>query len=378
MSITIREHAPGKDVSDFIRAGHVVFEGDPAWVAPLDFDIKERLHPKKNPFFNRAEATLFTAWKGDELVGRCSAQVDHEHLKVWNDQTGFFGFFDTIDDAEVGNKLVGAASEWLSRRGMKRMMGPFSLYVNEEVGVLIEGFETPPVLMMAHSRKYQAKLAESAGLVKEKDLFAWRYGKDIGFPDRVMKAWQSIKELPEVQLRSVDPKHMKREIRAIMDIYNDAWSGKWAMVPALADEVEKIAKDLSLILDPDLAFIADVDGKPGGMCIMLPNLNEAIQDLDGKLFPTGIFKLLYRIKWQHPKSTRLMMLGIRKEITKNMKRYGGLSAAMYVEVAKRGIAKGYEWGELSWTREDDKPINLGIRSMGAELYKKYRVYTKAL
>jgi hypothetical protein len=378
MSITIREHTPGKDVNDFIRAGHVVFEGDPAWVAPLDFDIKERLHPKKNPFFNRAEATLFTAWKGDKLVGRCSAQVDHEHLKVWSDQTGFFGFFDTIDDVEVGNKLVGAASEWLSRRGMKRMMGPFSLYVNEEVGVLIEGFETPPVLMMAHSRKYQAKLAEAAGLVKEKDLFAWRYGKDIGFPDRVMKAWQSIKELPEVQLRSVDPKHMKREIRAIMDIYNDAWSGKWAMVPALADEVEKIAKDLSLILDPDLAFIADVDGKPGGMCIMLPNLNEAIKDLDGKLFPTGIFKLLYRIKWQHPKSTRLMMLGIRKEITKNMKRYGGLSAAMYVEVAKRGIAKGYEWGELSWTREDDKPINLGIRSMGAELYKKYRVYTKAL
>jgi hypothetical protein len=378
MSITIREHTPGKDVNDFIRAGHVVFEGDPAWVAPLDFDIKERLHPKKNPFFNRAEATLFTAWKGDKLVGRCSAQVDHEHLKVWNDQTGFFGFFDTIDDAEVGNKLVGAASEWLSRRGMKRMMGPFSLYVNEEVGVLIEGFETPPVLMMAHSRQYQAKLAEAAGLVKEKDLFAWRYGKDIGFPDRVMKAWQSVKELPEVQLRSVDPKHMKREIRAIMDIYNDAWSGKWAMVPALADEVEKIAKDLSLILDPDLAFIADVDGKPGGMCIMLPNLNEAIKDLDGKLFPTGVFKLLYRIKWQHPKSTRLMMLGIRKEITKNMKRYGGLSAAMYVEVAKRGIAKGYEWGELSWTREDDKPINLGIRSMGAELYKKYRVYTKAL
>ena len=262
MSIVIREHTPGKDVKDFIRAGHVVFEGDAAWVPPLDFELKERLHPKKNPFFNRAEATLFTAWKDGRLVGRCSAQVDHEHLKVWKDDTGFFGFFDTIDDDAVGKALIDAAAAWLKRRGMKRMLGPFSLYVNEEVGVLIEGFETPPVIMMAHSRRHQGKVAEAAGLVKEKDLFAWRYGKTIGFPDRVMKAWQSVKDLPEVRLRSVDPKHMQREIRAIMDIYNDAWAGKWAMVPALPDEVEKVAKDLSLILDPDLAFIAEVHGRP--------------------------------------------------------------------------------------------------------------------
>jgi hypothetical protein len=378
MSIVIREHTPGKDVRDFVRAGHVVFLGDSSWVPPLDFELKERLHPKKNPFFHRAEAILFTAWKDGRLVGRCSAQIDHEHLKVWKDDTGFFGFFDTIDDDEVGRMLIDAAAAWLKQRGMKRMLGPFSLYANEEVGILIEGFEHPPVLMMAHSRRHQGKVAEAAGLVKEKDLFAWRYGKTLGFPDRVMKAWKQINELPEVRLRSVDPKHMQREIRAIMDIYNDAWAGKWAMVPALPDEVEKVAKDLSLILDPDLAFIAEVHGRPAGMCIMLPNVNESIQDLGGKLLPTGIFKLLYRVKWQHPKSTRLMMLGIRKEITKNMKRYGGLSAAMYVEVAKRGVAKGYEWGELSWTREDDKPINLGIRSMGAELYKKYRVYAKPL
>jgi len=378
MAIIIREHTPGKDVADFVRAGHVVFEGDPSWVPPLDFELRERLHPKKNPFFNRAEATLFTAWKDGRLVGRCSAQVDHEHLKVWKDDTGFFGFFDTLDDDEVGRRLLESAADWLRRRGMKRMMGPFSLYVNEEVGVLIDGFDSPPVLMMAHSRRHQAKVAEAAGLEKEKDLLAWKYKTEHGFPDRVIKAWEQIKALPEVRLRSVDPKHMHRETRAIMDIYNDAWAGKWGMVPALPDEVEKVAKDLSLILDPDLAFMAEVNGAPAGMCIMLPNVNEAIQDLGGKLLPTGLFKLLYRIKWKHPRSTRLMMLGIRKDITKNVRRYGGLSAAMYVEVAKRGIAKGYQWGELSWTREDDKPINLGIRSMGAEVYKRYRVYRKAL
>jgi hypothetical protein len=378
MTITIVEHSPGKDVKAFIRAGHEVFRGDPTWVPPLHFELKERLDPKKNPFFTRAEVALFTAWRGDRVVGRCSAQIDREHLRLWNDDTGFFGFFDTIDDEEVARALIGAAEGWLRRRGMKRMLGPMSLYVNEEVGILIDGFDHPPMLMMAHSRRYQGRLAEASGLVKEKDLYAWRYDGDTPFPDRVLKAWEHVKSLPEVRLRSVDPKHMARETQAIMDIYNDAWEGKWGMVPALPDEVQKVAQDLKLIIDPDIAFMAEINGEVAGMCIMLPNLNEAIQDLDGKLLPLGLFKLLYRVKVKHPSSSRLMMLGIRKEYTKNVKRYGGLSAAMYVEVAKRGVAKGYRWGELSWTREDDKPINLGIRSMGAKVYKTYRVYQKPI
>ena len=378
MTIRVEEHRPGNGVTPFIQAGYEVFRNDPSWVPPLELEIRERLHPRKNPFFKRAEVALFTAWRGERLVGRCSAQIDHEHLRLWKDDTGFFGFFDTVDDPAVAQALVDRAAEWLRRRGMKRMRGPMSLYVNEEVGVLIEGFEHPPVLMMAHSRPYQAALAEGAGLEKEMDLFAWRYGKDLEFPPRVIRAWEQVRSLPEVKLRSVDPRRMQSEMQAIMDIYNDAWEGKWAMVPALPDEVEKVAKDLKLILDPDLAFIAEVHGEPAGMCIMLPNVNEAIADLNGKLFPTGLAKLLWRTKVKHPKSTRLMMLGIKGAARHNVKRYGGLSAAMYVEVAKRGIAKGYEWGELSWTRENDRPINVGIKSMGAEIYKKYRVYQRDL
>jgi hypothetical protein len=378
MTVVVETHAPGKDPSAFIRAGHEVFRGDPAWIPPLDFEIRERLHPRKNPFFKRAEVTLFTARTNGRIVGRCSAQIDREHLRLWKDDTGFFGFFDTVDDPAVGKALIDAAASWLRARGMKKMRGPFSLYVNEEVGILVDGFEHPPVVMMAHSRPYQAAICEAAGLEKELDLYAWKYDKDIPFPPRVLRAWEEIKKLPEVTLRSVDPKNMHRELQAVMEIYNDAWAGKWAMVPALPDEVEKVAKDLKLILDPDLAFIAEIRGEPMGMCIMLPNVNEAIADLRGKLFPTGLLRLLWRTKVRHPKSTRLMMLGIRGEARTNVKRYGGLSAAMYVEVAKRGVEKGYHWGELSWTREDDKPINLGIRSMGAKLYKTYRVYQKSL
>lgn len=375
--IQVTQHAPGGNLRPFIKAANEVFKGDPNWVRPLDFELKERLSPKKNPFFKRADVVLFTATKDGKIVGRCSAQIDHEHLRVWKDETGFFGFFDTIDDEEVGKALLAAAETWLRERGMKRMRGPLSLYANEEIGILIDGFDSPPVLMMGHSRPYQARICEAAGLTKEKDLFCWRYGRDMVFPARILKAWEQVKSLPEVRLRSVDTSRMQAETEAIMDIYNDAWTGKWGYVPALPDEVAKVARDLKVILDEDLAFVAEIDGKVAGMCIMLPNVNEAIQDLGGKLLPTGFLKLLYRLKVRHPKSTRLMMLGIKSEY-RHVKKYGGLSAAMYVEVAKRGAAKGYEWGELSWTREDDAPINLGIRAMGAKVYKKYRVYEKTI
>ncbi|MBL9023504.1 MAG: hypothetical protein JNL21_15015 [Myxococcales bacterium] len=378
MAIEIREVRPGGDVDDFLKAGHVVFAGDPAWVPPLEFDIRGRLNPKKNPLFLRADVTLFCAYKDGKLVGRCSATVDREHLRLWKDDTGFFGFLDTIDDQEVADALLRRAETWLRDKGMKRAMGPMSLYANDEIGCLIEGFEHPPVIMMGHSREYQAKLIEGAGYAKEKDLWAWRYHKDTPFNDRTLRAWESIRAIPEMRLRSIDMKNFARDVRTIIEIYNDAWAGKWGFVPATGPEVDKMVEELRLVLDPDIAFMAELDGHAVGMCIMVPNLNEAIADLNGKLFPFGWAKLLYRTKVKVPKSTRLILLGIRGEARKNVKKYGGLSAAMYVEVAKRGIAKGYEWSELGWTREDDSPINLGIRSMGAKVYKKYRVFKKDL
>lgn len=378
MAIEIREHRPGKDVADFMRAGHVVFQGDPAWVPPLDFEFKQRLDPRKNPLFQRADITLFTAWKDGRLVGRTSATVDREHLRVWKDDTGFFGFFDTIDDEAVARALIERAEAWLRHKGMKRAIGPLSLYANDEIGLLVEGFEHPPVLMMGHSRDWQAKLVEACGYTKEKDLWCWRYDADTPFNDRTMRAWENIKGLPEVKLRSIDMKRFEQEIRTIVEIYNDAWDGKWGFVPATKPEVDKMVEEMKLVIDPDIAFMAEIDGKVVGMCIMVPNLNEVIQDLGGKLLPFGFAKLLWRAKVKHPVSTRLILLGIRGEARKNFKKYGGLSAAMYVEVAKRGIGKGYKWSELSWTREDDAPINLGIKSMGAKVYKKYRVYQKAL
>ncbi len=376
MPIEIREHVPGRDLGDFLTAPRIVFEGDPNYVSPLDFEMKDRLTPGKNPFFSRGELGLFTAWKDGRLVGRISAQIDHEHLHLHKDQTGFFGFFDTIDDDAVGQALIDAAAAWLARRGMTRMRGPLSLTINEEVGVLIEGFDMPPAIMMSHSRAWQDRVALSTGLEKAKDFFAWRF--DVGnIPERALKAWSDVKGMPEVRLRSVDPRKMASELAIILEIFNDAWSSNWGFVPATPDEAKKMGDDLKLILDPELAFIAEVEGRPVGMCITLPNLNEVIRDFDGKLNPVTVAKLLWRLKVKRPVSARLVMLGLRSEL-RGQRRYGGLSHALYVEIAKRAEAIGYKWGELSWTLEDNRPINLGIKSMGARVYKKYRVYEKAI
>ncbi len=376
MTVEITQYAPGQGLKEFIQVHHEVYRGDPNWVAPLEMEIKERLSPKKNPFFLHAEAALFVARKDGRLAGRITAQIDREHLKTHQDETGFFGFFDTLNDQEVATALLAAAGAWLREHGMKHMRGPYSLSINEEMGLLVEGFEQPPAMMMTHALPYQGLLAEGAGLKKVKDVFSWRY--DVHeTPERAKRAWETMQELPELRFRSLDKSKLKEEVPKLLDIFNDAWSHNWGFVPSTDAEADKMAKDLALVLDPELSFFAEIDGRPVAMCVCLPNLNEVIRDFNGKLNPSTVAKLLWRLKVKGPKSARLMLLGIRKEL-RGVKRYGGLSMALYAEIARRGVARGYEWAELGWTLEDNRRINLGIQAMGGKLCKRYRVYEKPL
>ncbi len=375
MAVEIRHHQPG-DVSLFMEAGRKVMAGAPGYIAPLAMEVKDRLTPGKNPFWEHGEGVLMTAWKDGELVGRISAQIDHEHQRRYQDDVGFFGFFDTIDDQEVASALLDAAHHWLAQRGMKSMRGPLSLNMNEETGLLIDGFDEPPALMMGHAREYQQRLAEGAGLEKAKDLLAWKYLTEEP-PKRAQRAWEQMQADPTVRFRSVNTKDMRRELDMILEIFNDAWSENWGFVPATEAEVAKMAEDMKLLIDPNIAFFAEINGVPAGMVVALPNITEAIRDIDGKLFPFGWAKLVYRLKWQRLKSARLMLLGIKKEF-RGVKRYGALSTAMYAELAHRGTAAGYEWAELGWTLEDNRPINLGIKAMRAKVYKTYRVYERPI
>jgi hypothetical protein len=364
----------GTDTDRFLNVGRLVFRDDPTWICPLDMDMSDRFDPKKNPFFEHAEGTTFIARKNGRDVGRITAQIDHEHIKRYDDARGFFGFLDTIEDAGVCKALLDAAEAWLKKRGMKHMRGPMSLCINEEMGTLIDGFDTPPMILMPHSRTYQAGLIEKSGLAKEKDVFAWRY--EVGEPpQRARKAHTEIMAMPDVKIRPVVMKNMEAEVRLAMECFNDAWSENWGFVPMTESELKKMAADLKMIAIPDLMLVAEVDGEPAAISFALPNVNEMIRDLNGKLFPFGLPKLLWRLKVQGPKSARLALLGIRKKF-RHVKRLGGLSTALYVEMNDRGKRIGMQWGELSWTLEDNAPVNLGIRMMGGKVYKKYRVFTK--
>ncbi len=376
MSVEIKEHQPGRDLDDFIDVAYEVYRDDPAWVAPLRMEITDRLTPEKNPFFEHAEVALFTASKDGKPVGRISAQIDHEHLRIHGDDAGFFGFFDTIDDQEVATALVDAAGAWLAERGMAVMRGPFSLSINEETGMLVEGFDDPPTIMSPHHRPHQGVVAEGAGLQKVKDCYGWKY-EIAPLPTRAQRAWDTIQSLPEVRFKSVQPRKLKKEVHDILDVFNDAWQHNWGFVPATDGEAKKMAADLALILDKQISFVAEVDGQAAAICICLPNLNEAIRDFGGKLSPANVGKLLWRLKLRKPKSARLMLLGVRTELW-GKKRYAPLATAVIAELVRRGTEAGYQWAELGWTLEDNRLINAAIRGMGAKIYKRYRLFEKPL
>jgi hypothetical protein len=376
MAVEIRETPIGKgSLKDFLGVVDYVYRDDPRYIRPLDMMMKDQLS-LKNPFFEHGEGTTFTAHRNGWCLGRCTAQVDRLHLDRYKDDVGFFGFFDTVDDPEVARALIDAARAWLKSRGMKHIRGPLSLCINEELGCLIEGFDTPPMMFMSHHRPYQGGLIEAAGLSKVKDFFAWRY--EVGnVPERAVKATRDIDALPEVTARHVEMKHLERDVRIVMDVFNDAWSDNWGFVPFTESELRKMATDLRLIIDPAITYIAYVNGEPAAVALATPNLNEAIADLGGKLFPVGLPKLAYRLKVQGTKTARLALLGIKKKF-RQQRKYAGLSIYLYSKMNDAGKAAGYTWGELSWTLEDNAPVNVGIKFIGGKIYKKYRLYQAPL
>jgi hypothetical protein len=374
--IEIRQIPMGGDVRDFLDVVSYIYADEPNFIRPLDQDLKDRLNPKKNPLFEHAEGTIFVAYRNGKCVGRITATIDHEHLARYNDATGFWGFFDTIDDEEVARELLARAEAWLRGKGMKRARGPLSMSINEELGCLVEGFDTPAVFMNPHHHKYQSVLIEKAGYAKLKDFFGWHY--TVGdLNARAKRGHDEILALPEVKSRTVDMKHVERDVEIIVDVFNDAWSDNWGFVPATKKEVQKMASDFKLILEPQITRIVTIDGAPAAVAVAIPNLNELASDLDGKLFPLGIVKLLYRLKVKGAKSARLIILGIRQKY-RHVRKYAGLSAFLYAELNDSGRKLGIEWGELGWTLEDNGPVNAGIRMMGAKPYKKYRVFDRAL
>lgn len=364
------------DLKEFIKLPWKIYRNDPVWIPPLLEERRQFLNPKKNPFFEHADVELFLAEKEGEPVGRISAQIDHLHNRTHNEQTGFFGLFESVDDPDVGASLLNNAAGWLAARGMKAMRGPLSLSINEEAGLLVEGFEHPPFILTGHNRPYYSKLLEGWGLKKTKDLFCWHYDSRKPIPEAPIAIAEEVSRHPGLTIRPIEPKRLERDVRIIQDIFNSAWSHNWGFVALTDSEIRKAVKDLRHILEPSMVLIAEMNGQPAAICLCLPNMNQHLADLNGRLFPLGLFKLLYRLKFKHPDGFRLVLLGIKKEYRGPV--LGGLSVLLYVEIHKRGKLLGLKDCELSWTLEDNQKINAGIEFMGGEHYKTYRIYEKPL
>lgn len=362
-----------RDYKAFIELPYSLYRNDPHWIPPLRMERAEVVNPRKNPYYEHAQVRLFLAKRKGKTVGRISAQIDEEYEKFHQRRLGQFGFFECEDNSETSHALFQAAEKFLMENGASEFQGPYSFSINEECGLLVEGFDAPLMTMMPYNPPYYARLIEQEGYRKAKDLYAWKYW--IGdVPKDPAEVAEQIRLYPGLSLRSVNMKDLKNELLKIIDILNSAWSENWGFVPFTENEVNKMAKDFKMFVDPEGILIVELEGQPIAMCVGVPNLYDMIHDLKGRLFPFGLFKLLWRIKKRKYESGRLLLLGVKKEYRNTA--LGALSFLLYVEIQKRSLALGMKWSELSWTLEDNKGVNAGIEFMGGKRYKTYRIYEK--
>ena len=359
----------------FIRFPWQIYKADPHWVPPLLLERKQFLNPKKNPFFKSGRAELFLAFRGGACVGRISAHVFSRHNEIHKDKTGFFGFFESVQETEVASVLIRAAENWLRTEGCDRMRGPMSFTINDEVGILIDGFETRPSILMAHNPRYYPALLESCGLEKAKDLYAWDYVAGGRLPPAVEPA-EATRATPGLAIRSLNMKNFEADIHLLVKMFNEIWALNWGFVPMTEEEVNHMAKELKPIIDPELTFFATVNDDPAALVLCLPDVNELLSTMNGRLLPFHWMKLAKKIMTRRWGRARMAMLGVRKPYRGAA--LGALSVLMNVEMHQRGVKRGIQTAELSWTLEDNERVNRGIEFMGGRRYKTYRVYEKII
>ncbi len=377
-SITVEQAIGAAGRRDFIRAGKVAYAGDPNYIAPLEYEVGARLDPAANPALKGADVALFIATKDGAVAGRISAFINPLHLERYNDAAGHFGFLDAVDDAAVFAALLKTAEDFFRARGMKKSVGPFSFSVNEECGLLINGFDTPPYIMMPHGRPWYAPQVEAAGYVKAMDMHALRYIPRRQFiPEKRMKFIERALSSPKVSIRNIDFKRFDQEIATLVDIYKDAWSDNWGFVPMTEAQIAHMAKELRPIIEPYNIIFCELDGEPVAFGLVLPNVMQAIRDFDGKLLPFNWAKLLWRLKVKKLPEARMPLMGVRKKL--HGKPLGAAFAYKIIEMVNTAnMDNGVISSELSWILETNTDMLTMLTDMGGEIYKTYRIYERAL
>jgi GNAT superfamily N-acetyltransferase len=359
-----------EDLAAFVSFPYALHAGDPLFTPPLRRDVWELLSPRKNPFFEHGEVQHFLARAGTTVVGRVSAIDNRLHREVHEDAVGFFGLFESIDDRGVAASLLDAAAGWLRGRGLSVMRGPASFSMNDECGLLVQGFDTPATLLMAHNPAYYPALVEHAGFRKAKDLLAYQT-LVRPLPDRLAEGAAQMEKRYGVRLRTVDLSRFEQEVAVIKRLYNAAWERNWGFVPLTDAEIEHVARQLKPIVVPELVVFAERDGETIGFAVALPDMNEALRrNRSGRLFP-GILKVLWAAR--SIRRLRVVMLGALPEW-----RGRGIDVLLYRHIWEHALRKGYAWGEAGWILEDNHAMRNGLARMGFEAYKTYRMYDRAL
>jgi GNAT superfamily N-acetyltransferase len=375
-SVEIRPVRSRRELKRFVKVPFRLHRDHPQWVPPLIFDRMQFLNRKRNPWFEHGEAELFVAMRDGEPVGRVSAQIDRGWDETQGGGDGMFGFFETVDDRAVAAPLLGAAEEWLAARGRRRLLGPMDFTTNDEVGILIEGYELRPMILQNWHPPFYRELLEGLGYGKAMDLLMWylELGKlkegDQFAPEIHAAAAKALRE-EGIAIRNIDKGNLHEEMRRFSEVYNEAWADNWGFVPATETEIEFHAKLLKQVIDEDWAFVAEKDGETIGVALTLPDINQVLARMGGRLLPFGWLRFL-RGK---PKidRVRVFALGVKDDY-----RHSGVAAGLYLKHLENASPDGVPAGETGWILESNRAMNRAMEGMGGKVVKKYRIYEKAL
>ncbi len=370
-NLTIRPVATKQDRNRFIKFLWRIYDGNPAWVPPLLMDRRKLMDKQKNPFYKHADAEFFLAERDGEIVGRIAAIVNHNHNKEHSEKVGFFGFFESINHQEVATALFDKSKEFLKAHGMTAMRGPASPSVNDEYGLLIEGFDLSPAVLMPYNPAYYSKLLDTYGFSKTKDLFAYKLRQSTVYSEKLERINNLVKKRHSMTFRTIDMKHFKRDVDLLKDVYNKAWAKNWGAVSMTDEEIDALAADLKPIVVPELVIFAEAHGKTIGFALSIPDINMALKyNKKGRLLP-GLFHL-YLHKGEID-TVRTIVLGVLPEYLNS-----GAAGVLFYETATWAKRLGYDYGEASWVLEDNVRAVRAVEALRGAISKKYRIYEVAI
>jgi len=356
-----------KALHEFVELPFEIYRNDKYWVPQLRIAVKELLDRDKHPFYADADAELFLARRDGKVVGRIAAIINRNHDKFHNEKAGFFGFFESIDDVAVARALLETARKWVLDRGAEFLRGPVNPSTNYECGMLVNGFDSQPMVMMSYNARYYPGLMDQVGLTKAKDLYAYLSNANTIEMKKIDRVAAKVLKTTGVRVRPIDMKNFQSDVERVWEVYGAAWQRNWGFIPMTKEEFFLMGKEMKMILKPDLVLIGEVGDRVVGFALALPDVNQALKPANGSLFPTGLLKILYYQRLI--RNVRVLALGVVEEY-----RSTGLAAGFYATLVQNARKLGFGDCEMSWILEDNVLMNRSLEVMGAQRYKTYRIY----